>query len=565
MKMRIWQVTAACAISFALYACGDDNNGSDATSGAGQPPVSTSLAVVPPVTSCDSLTSVDLTDIGGAGSSIMSATEGTVTVNGASIKFCTVEGTLAPTVGFRVRLPVDSWTQRSLDIGCGGLCGSISASGDPGQAYGCPLVQSGGFVLSSTNMGHTNADATWTQDTQKRADFAYRGVHVTTLAARKLIQAYYGQAQKYAYFVGCSDGGREALMAAQRYPDDYDGIIAGAPAFLFQIQNSLLHGWEARSNRDNGLSTGNVVLYPAKAAVLHKAVVAACDALDGQTDGLLTDPRQCKFDPASIQCAAGATDTSNCLTAAEVATASKLYNGPRDPLTNRRILVGGPQFGSELNWAGVFIPPSNTPVASVFSDNIVSGARYLIFTDATPPTMDQFEFTEAFYSKLLARHPLNDATNPDLSAFKGSGGKLILWHGWADQHISPIGTIAYYEAMQRVMGQTSMDAFMRMYLAPGVAHCGSGEGLASMDMVTAIVTWVEQGKAPDAITTYRTDASNNVTASRPLYPYPAVAKYNGTGDANAAASYTRAAALYTDLTPDWAGASWYAPYGPTSM
>jgi len=349
-------------------------------------------------------------------------------------------------------------------------------------------------------------------------------------------------------------------MAAQRYADDYDGIVAGAPAFLFNVQNSLHHGWMARSNRDNGLSTGNVVLYPSKAAVLHTAVVAACDALDGQTDGLLADPRQCHFDPATIQCADGATDTSACLTATEVATVNKFYNGPRDPVTNRRILVGGPQYGSELNWAGVFVPSNDTVTTRVGSDNFVAGARYVIFTDATPPTLDEFEFTEAFYSKLRPRHPLNDATSPDLTAFKNAGGKLLLWHGWADQHISPINTIAYYEAMQGVMGQASMDAFMRMYLAPGVSHCGGGEGLPNMDLVSAMVDWVERGKTPDAITTVRTDAAGAVTSSRPMYPYPQLAKYNGSGDPNVAASYGRGGALYTAPAPDWAGVDMFEPY-----
>jgi feruloyl esterase len=522
------------------------------------------LAIVKPAAACTSLASVDLTDIGGVGSSIATATEGTVTINGAAVKFCTVEGTLAPAVGFRVRLPVDSWTQRVMHMGCGGLCGSISAAVDPGTASGCPLVQSGGFVLASTNMGHAGNDATWTTDLQKRVDFAYRGVHITTLAAKKLTQVYYGQKEKFSYFVGCSDGGREGLMAAQRNASDYNGIVAGAPAFLFNIQNSLHHGWLARSNRDNGLSTGNIVLYPAKAAVLHAAVVAACDALDGQTDGLVSDPRLCHFDPATIQCAAGATDTSACLTAAEVATATKFYNGPSDPTTNRRILVGGPQYGSELNWAGVFVPASAT-ATSLFSDNIVGGARSLIFTDATPPTMDQFEFTEAFYSRLRPRHPLNDATNPDLSAFKNAGGKLLLWHGWADQHISPINTIAYYEAMQRAMGQASMDAFMRMYLVPGVAHCGGGEGNANMDMVSAIVDWVENDKAAAAITTSRTDTTGAIVASRPVYPYPALPRYAGTGDVNAATSYTSGPALYTAPAPDWAGVDFFNPYAAAPL
>jgi feruloyl esterase len=558
MKLTRWLATGLTVVlGAALYACGGGSTGSVVVQAA------TPLAIVKPAASCAGLASVDLSDVGGAGSTISSATESTLTVNGAPVKFCTVEGTLAPAVGFRVRLPVDSWTQRYMHIGCGGLCGSISAATDPGVSYNCPLTQQGGFVLSSTNMGHTNAETAWTQDAQRRADFAWRGVHVTTLAAKKLIAAYYGQKQKYSYFVGCSDGGREGLMEAQRFPEDFDGVVAGAPAFHFQIQNTLHHGWLARANRDNGLSTGNIVLDPAKAAVLHAAVVAACDKLDGVADGLLSDPRLCSFDPGTIQCAANATDTSSCLTAAEVTTARKFYNSPRDPQTGRLILAGMPQYGSELNWAGVFVPASTT-AASLFSENIVGGALFQIFTDAVPPTMDQFQFTEAFYDKLRPRHPFNDATNPDLSTFRNAGRKLILWHGWADQHISPRYTIAYHEAMQRQMGANIVDDFARLYLLPGVAHCGSGEGLPNMDLVSAITAWVEQGKAPDAITTYRTDTAGTVTASRPVYPYPEIARYSGSGDINAAASYSRGAALYTQPTPDWSGADWFRPYTPTA-
>ena len=443
------------------------------------------LPVVKPAVSCASLAALDLSDVGGAGSSIKSATETTVPLNGAAVKFCTVEGTLAPSVGFRVRLPVDGWTQRYLHMGCGGLCGNITDAVEPSQSYGCPLVHQGGFVLSSSDMGHSGYASEWTKNAQQRQDFAWRGVHVTTLASKKLIQAYYGQKTAFSYFAGCSDGGREGLMAAQRFPTDYNGIIVGAPAFHFQIQNTLHHAWMARANRDNGLSTGQVVLFPAKAAVLHAAVVKACDALDGQSDGLLADPRLCRFDPASLLCPAGATDTSACLSAPEVATARKFYNGPRDAASGKPILAGGPEYGSELSWAGVFVPASASD-NKLFSDVIVGGARHLIFTDANPPTMDQFEFSEGFYSRLRERHALNDATNPDLSAFAAAGGKLMLWHGWSDQHISPRYTIAFHEAMQQTMGQSRMDSFMRMYLVPGMAHCGGGEGHASMDMVTPI-------------------------------------------------------------------------------
>lgn len=577
---------AMCLTTAIVAACGGDGGGSTTTTsstGTGSTgstgtgtTTATTLAVVAPIVDCAKLASVDITDIGGAGSTIASATVTTATVNGASVQFCAVKGTLAPSNTFEVALPVSTWTQRFAALGCGGLCGSLSDPTKPSSfsfSYNCPLVQQGGFVTAATDMGHSGQDATWSTDPQKQADFAYRGQHITTLAAKKLIQAYYGQAQKYAYFVGCSDGGREALMAAQRYPADYNGIVAGAPAAHFQTQNSLYHGWNVESNSTTGSSNGNVVLYADKAAVLHKAVVAACGGTSGAPDGLLADPRVCNFNPVSIQCASGATDTSNCLTAAEVTTASRIYSGPTDITTGKRMLAGSPQLGSEGNWVGVEVPNSNStgtpvPVTSLFSNMIVTGAYNLIFTGSpTMPNIDTFGYHDAnfFPDYLQANHALNDATNPDLSAFQKAGGRLILWHGWADQHISPLFTIAYYDAMQGTMGASAVSAFARLYLVPGVGHCGGGEGFPNIDLVSRITAWVEQGTAPNDVMTYQTDASSTVTASRPVYPYPAVARYNGSGDWHDGANYVQGPALYNVATAPWAGSAFYTPYTPKTQ
>lgn len=555
-----------CVTTAIVTACGGGSSSSS----------NTPLAVVKPAVDCSKLAALDITDIGGAGSSITSATVTTATINGASVSFCAVKGTLAPSNTFEVALPVNTWTQRFAELGCGGLCGNLN---DPTKqtsfsfSYTCPLVQQGGFVTAATDMGHSGQSSAWTTDPQKQADFAYRGQHITTLTAKKLIQAYYGQAQKYSYFVGCSDGGREGLMAAQRYPSDYNGIVVGAPAAHFQIQNSLYHGWSVESNSTTGTSAGKAVLYADKALVLHKAVVAACGGQAGVPDGLLADPRTCHFDPASIQCGASASDTSSCLTAAEVATATKIYTGPTDANTGVKMLAGSPQYGSEANWVGVEVPTTNStaaavPVTSLFSYTIVTGAYNLIFTGSpTMPNIDTFGYRDAsFYANYLqANHPLNDATSPDLSAFKQTGGKLILWHGWADQHISPLFTIAYYQALKSTMGESAADEFARLYVVPGVAHCGGGEGFPNIDLVSQITGWVEQGTAPNAVTTYQTDASNVVTASRPVYPYPAVAKYTGTGDWHSSANYTQGAPLYNDVAPAWAGASFYTSYSPKTQ
>ena len=243
-----------------------------------------------------------------------------------------------------------------------------------------------------------------------------------------------------------------------------------------------------------------------------------------------------------------------------------------DATTGERMLAGSPQLGSEINWIGVEVPSSNSTDAPVpvsqglFSYGIVTGAYDLIFTGSpTMPTIDTFGYNDAsFYANYLAaNHPLMDATNPDLSAFNAAGGKLILWHGWADQHISPLFTIQYYEAMQNTMTKATVDSFARLYLVPGVAHCGGGEGMPNIDLVSQITGWVETATAPGSVTTYQTDSSNNVTASRPVYPYPAVAKFTGTGDWHDAASWAQGDPLYDAATQTWAGASFYTPYAAT--
>lgn len=552
--------------------------------------------VVRPVMNCGDLQATDLTVIGGSGSKVTKVAE--TTSNGTAV--CSVEGMLAPSIGFRVDLPLQSWTQRYMQLGCGGLCGRVSLQ--VGAADGCPTYQAGGFVLASTDMGHEGEDTAWGRDAQKRADFAYRSLHVTALTAKALIKRFYGQAERFSYFNGCSDGGREALIMAQRFPQDFNGIIAGAAAMNFQVQNSLYHGWQAVSNTG---ADGKPILLAPRLPILHRAVIAACDTLDGQKDGLIAAPGLCRFDVASVQCKAGMTDSANCLTAAEVAVARKFYDGPRDPVTGERLTQGQPQFGSELAWAGVYVPQAAGE--TIFSSKVTMQAMQHLIFEQDPPAgfaLADLQFTRATFDRLRARHPLYDATNPDLSAFAARGGKLILWDGWADPHISPINTIAYHEAVRRQMGAAKADSFERMYLLPGVYHCSGGEGPSLIDLVTPMMAWVERGVAPNAIVTRQDTspagngfgqpggprrAANSASvaaspngsppvgmappqgvasldvpaaaSSRPVYPYPYIAEYKGSGDPNLAASYRRGKPLAAVTITDWAGADFYRPYG----
>lgn len=541
--------------------------------------------VVAPATACADLVGTDLADIGGEGSGVTQAAKVT---SEDGIVTCSVTGVLAPAINFTLLLPTETWTQRYLQLGCGGLCGRISID-EVGAASGCAPLEAGGFAIAATDMGHTADDATWGDDPQKRADFAHRAQHLTAVASKRLIKAFYGQAPAFSYFNGCSDGGREALIEAQRYPDDFDGIIAGAPAQNFQVQNGLYHAWQARANRD---ADGRAILLADRLPVLHAAVLAQCDGLDGLEDGLLQNPLVCTPDLAAITCAEGAADASACLTPAEVEVVRRLYDGPRDSSTGERLTAGGPMPGSELRWT-VFVPEAAGDAVSseMFSLQHLTGPA---FEEPLPEgfTLADVTFDRAWFDRLAKLHPLYDATNPDLSAFEGSGGKLIMYHGWSDTDISPVNILSYYEAMRGLMGADAADGFSRLYMVPGMYHCSQGEGPYEFDMLTPLMAWVEGGAAPDAIVARQpaqAEASGfgqfqgsdeasalpgypaveppsaDLTRKRPLFPYPYTAAYDGTGDPDDAGSFVRSEDAIGFTALDWAGSIFFAPYDPREI
>lgn len=554
--------------------------------GFGGPPASAeeTQAPVAPVVSCAALAAVDLAAIGGDGSTVTSAQE--AETNGR--RTCTVNGILAPAIRFQVNLPVDTWTGRYLQVGCGGLCGRVSLT--VGAADGCVPLTNGAFVLGGTDMGHDGMGGAFGRDPQARADFAHRGVHLTALSAKALIRAFYGRDPAHSYFTGCSDGGREALMEAQRHPEDFDGIIAGAAAMNFQVQNGLYHAWMSLSNTG---PDGKPIVTAARLPLIHRAVLDACDALDGQVDELVSDPRGCRFDPATLACpdptTTGATD---CLSGAETEAVRRFYEGPVDAATGTPLTPGQVAFGSELAWAGVFVPASADQ--PIFSTMIAMEALpNLIFEDGVPDgfKLADLRFDLATFEQLKARHPLFDATNSDLSAFVKRGGKLIVWHGWADPHISPSNAIAYHEALIRTLGADTVAGFERLYLLPGVHHCEGGEGPSAIDLLTPMMAWVEDGIAPDAIIARQTSASERPggfgapldpagpggahpapsddpsaatpaasARTRPVFPYPAIAVFGGRGDVNDAAAYRRS--MPAEIVPvrAWAGSAFYEPY-----
>jgi feruloyl esterase len=498
----------------------------------------------------------DFAAIPGAPTRVVSAT--LVAATAQTPAYCAVQAYSAPQIQFELRLPTATWQGRYLQEGCAGFCGDVS----PPAFRSCPMQPGGNFAVASTDEGHTGAspgggfDGLWARDdAQLRIDFGYRAAHVVAVAAKALIAAYYGVAPRHSYFAGCSDGGREALMEAQRYPADFDGIVAGGPANIFAPLVGELLTWEADINAD---ARGREILTAAKLPALHQAVIAACDANDGVIDGQIGDPRTCHFDPGTLRCPDGA-DRPTCLTGAQIEVVRELYNGPVDA-QGRRLYPGGVPRGSELAWIGWLVKPDGVP--AWFPTAVQQGGdnylRYMGFPiGQAGPLSKDWRFTVAGFNRLRAEGRIYNATNADLRTFRARGGKLILWTGWADPNIPPFGTLAYYQAVQdRMGGLAATQRFARLFLFPSLYHCYWGFGPDQFDVLTPIVRWVEQGTAPARIiATQATKATSSwtqaasesnpylpspvgkVVRTRPVFPYPMQARYRGDGNPDSAASF----------------------------
>lgn len=482
--------------------------------------------------------------------------------------YCSVRGVIGPGASSIVmKLPLTAWTQRYVQNGCGGECGNDNLR-DPQQSTGCVPVNAGALVTATTNMGHQGSEgATWIVDKPWAGiDFAYRGVHVAAQVAKAVIKSFYGRPAAYSYFDGCSDGGREALMAAQRYPDDFDGIAAGAPANNMDVQNTYHHANRVITNQQTvgyiPLPERNTyLLLRANLPYIHAKVVAACDLLDGVPDGIIDDPRNCKFDVNTLICANNGNE-AGCLTQAQAYAAYRIHDGARTPQGTRLEPAIATEWGSELDWT-LYMPDAQGGTAP--AENFVNGWLYKTFLNdpykdpetRTARTIADLDWSVFGFFDTVISSALYSATNPDLNAFAASGGKLILWHGWADQHISPQGTIKYWESMNGATKQAS--TFARFYLFPGMGHCGGGLGPNSFDVLSPLMSWVETGAAPNAL------VANNTTTgvARPVYPYPIVARYKGTGSTNDAANfgpYTPPAP--SDVSTDSLGNFLYEPWFP---
>lgn len=460
--------------------------------------------------------------------------------------FCRVTGVLRPTsdsaIRFEVWLPEQGWNGRFVGAGNGGFAGSIGY--DEFVNY---LKRN--FVVAGSDAGHQAeaTDASWAyHHPEKVKDFGWRAVHLTRLRAAEIIFAFYGRRDEKAYFDSCSDGGREALMEAERFPDDYNGILAGAPANAWSTMlGAAVSIIQARE------SDPRAYFSDLKLPAIQKASLEACDALDGVKDGVLNDPSKCHFDPQVLLCKGE--ETLDCLTAPQIKTLNSIYSGANDSLG--KVTFPGFTPGDEVGWREWIIGQDPTgPSGFRYVENYF---RYIITADPkwNALTADPAESLRQSREKAAADL---DSDNPDLSKFAGRGGKLILYHGWNDQAISPWNTVDYYKSVREKMGAAQADSFLRLYMAPGVEHCIGGPGpsfFGQFGLATAkgsqyglfdsLVKWVEKGSPDGDIFASKFAPGENgemkVVMTRPLCAYPKVVKYSGSGDTNDAASFTCAA------------------------
>lgn len=431
--------------------------------------------------------------------------------------FCRVSATLTPSADSIIRVEVwlpegARWNGNLQSVGNGAWAGSLSY---PAMA----TALADGYATASTDTGHTggNPASFIPGHPEKAIDFAYRAVHEMTIAAKAIVEANYGRGPTKSYFNGCSTGGRQALAEVQRYPGDYDGIIAGAPAnYSTHLQGAQL--WTTLVAAQAG------GIPAAKFTLINQAAVKACDGLDGVKDGVIENPMKCGFDPKALACKGA--DAPTCLTQAQVEAVRRTYQGPKD--AKGKTIFPGLEPGSETGW------------------NTLSGARpmalaeelyrFLVFQD------DAWDYKTFDAARDIARASkdagaLMDSVDPNLRPFFFRGGKLILYHGWADPGIAPRNTVNYYNSVVKTVGNEMASDGIRLFMVPGMGHCGGGVGTSMFNMVAALREWAEEGHPPETVPASLT-INGKTERTRPLCAYPAAAKYNGSGNTDEAGNFT---------------------------
>lgn len=471
--------------------------------GTGAPPGDANAA-------CAALKTVDFSTTKDAPSLVVSAIPQAATEELPAL--CLVNGQIAPTIGYRMWLPLATWNGKYAQGGCGGRCGDILNDG-------CQIVVARGYACLAADMGHkgTFYDNLWAIDNVPgEIDFGFRSTHVANITGKAVTTRFYGKAPRYSYYFGASTGGRQGLVEAQRFPQDFDGIIAGEPAMGRPGTPQPEAGPALNASVAALIKDGKAVISPAEVMMIHEAALARCDLDDNLNDGIISDPRSCGFRPEQLQCTGGKLAT--CLTATQVAALQRVY-------------ANGAMPGSEKGWIGAYVQ----------KDGSVGRYAFRLGNSYNYP-----------YDWIF-----NDATNPDLRAFKSLGGKLILYQGWSDEATYPMHPVIYYETVERLMGgRAKTQDFFRLFMLPGQNHIPMvGGGAETVDYLSYLEAWVERGIAPDVllaermkelggfagpVTYARYLTPENVAFSRPVYPYPALARYSGRGDPAKAESWVPA-------------------------
>jgi hypothetical protein len=521
----------------------------------------TSVHAQSPITTCDDagIAAVQL-EADGPPVSILSVSTAMTGSGANAVPYCLVKVHVPTQINIWVGLPMDGkWNGRWQSVGGGGYVGGVAA---PTSA----LLD--GYAAAATDTGHVGGrpdlpvpllDGSFgmlnpgVPNTQLQIDFAYRSEHLMAVVGKQLVKAFYGQPPRYSYWNGCSTGGRQGLRMAQDFPGDYDGILAGAPAIHWDRFQAAQIWYQLVQLRDNGGPIGDGVpsVLAAKMKLATDRAVAACDVYDGVVDGVLDDPRACEYRVSwdkSVTLRACTPSDSACLTPSEAAAIDKMWQGPvscakgfadgRCPVpdvatrnlhgkSNKRLWYPNTR-GTDLTGLGGAVP---FPIA-------IEQPKFWVYYDPTWDwrALDYDNYLSFFRDSVAKVGPLMASDNPNLAAFRKRGGKVLMWHGWSDQLIVPEGTIDYYD---RVAGEAGgykrAQQFARLFMAPGVAHCAGGTGPQPQGLFQSVVDWVEHDKAPETILASKPVDSG--AQSRPLCPYPSVARWKGTGSTDDAANF----------------------------
>ena len=448
-------------------------------------------------------------------------------------QYCDVTGYVAPQNKFELKLPLPGdWNQNFFFYACGGFCGFVIKDA-------CNLGLARGYASATGNGGHDSVlgfDGIWAANAPElQEDFGWRSNHVVTLITKAITTHYYGKPIKHSYMVGNSKGGQAVLLEAQRFPEDFDGLMPSAPVYDYTGRNTIAAAWFAQAVTDG---RGGSVLTAEVAKVVHKSVLEHCGAQAGVEEGLVTDPPSCKWEPEMVACGSGSSGP-DCLNAKQVAAVKRLMT----PATNSKgeVLYAYPYIpGTETQWAGWNYFGAPSPAYPPRFANMELPSQFLkYFVDEKIRAKGDalsFDFDRDPATLARARR-IYDASSYDLYAFKARGGKIVLWHGWADGAMPATSSIGYYEGVTKLMGgRKQTEDFFRLFLIPGVHHGGGGPGLTEFDALAALEKWVEKGQGPEKLIASRS-SNGAVERSRPVFPYPVLARYSGKGDPKQADSF----------------------------